>query len=142
MVSWAHVVRGSPGGARTVLGFSLGTLTHRQAAFAVELVGVEKPARLFRGQGHFLAILRRSFLLPGLWPERLVFLLLVIASRARRHVGGGNAPFELFHGFAQLLALVGHAVEALLHFTQAVHELCNAAVQDLGVMPGVGIGVV
>ena len=72
----------------------------------------------------------------------MVFVLVVVAGCAGRHIGSGDAPLEFLQGFTQLLVLVAHAVGALLHFAQAVHELGDEAVQDLGVVPGVGIGAV
>src|ERR1035437_2238213 len=48
-----HWARRSPGAAGAVLGVGEGALAHGQAPFAVEPVGVEKPAGLFRGERHF-----------------------------------------------------------------------------------------
>src|ERR1035437_9097946 len=118
MVNRGHLVGGSPGGAGAFLRFGGGTLAHWQTAFAVELIGIEKPAGLLRGQGHFLPLLGGIFLLTGLRPERLVVILVVIAGSARRHVGSGNTSFEPLQGITQFLALVAHAAEALLHFAQ------------------------
>src|ERR1035441_10862032 len=87
MVNRGHLVGGSPCGAVVFLRFGGGALAHWQAAFAVEFVGIEKPAGLLRGQGHFLPLLGGAFLLTGLRPEWLVVIVLVIAGGARRHVG-------------------------------------------------------
>ena len=97
---------------------------------------------MFRGERYFLAFLCGAFLLARFGPERLFFVLVVVAGCAGRHVGSGDAPLKLLQGFTQLLVLVPHPVGALLQFMQAVHELGDEAVQDIGVVPGVGIGTV
>src|ERR1035437_9215866 len=126
MVIWTHLAWGSPGGAGTVLGFGGRALAHWQTALTVELVGVEKPACLLRGQGHFLAVLRGAFLLARFRSERLVFVFLIVAGCAGRHIWSGDAPLEFLQCFAQLLAFVAHTIHALLHFTEAVHEIGRA----------------
>ena len=135
-------IRKSPRGPGAVPGLARSGLAHRQAAFAVELVAIEEPARLLRGQGHFLAVLGRAFLLAGLGPSGCSSSSSSSPAAPGGMSGAGMRPLSFFIASPSCCFLSHMPLAALLQFPQAVHELGDAAVQHLGVVPGVGVGAV
>ena len=56
----------SPVPSRAILWFALLALSHRQAAFAIQLESIQQPARGFRGNVHLLSFLRWPFFFSSL----------------------------------------------------------------------------
>src|SRR5579862_4122239 len=107
--------------------------------FAVEFIAVKQPIGLLWRQSHFLAFFAGAFFLALLLALRLIFVLVVVSSRARGHVWSRDPAFELAQFFLKIVAFVAHGGSHLLHFPNAVDQLGNVTVDRIGVLLGIEV---